>query len=189
MSPSHLLTNSSDSSLLTSTIHKSDSFLPLLMDPYQILINAYSTQVSDSSPYPCWWIFTDPLTDPLSDDSLMTHSWLIPLLYIPLTLSCRHTSSLYISQPSGYLVAPVLTWSLSHYCLVTIPVGYSLFIPMCDLPLSCPFCPFLKSSLGPSSLSTPSMTWSFQKVPLSAALPSHLYPRYSVLKDRHLSSS
>src|SRR6267142_459465 len=41
---------------------------------------------------------------------LMTH----PLLYTPLTLPYRHAGFLYISQPSGYLVAPVLTWLLSH---------------------------------------------------------------------------
>src|SRR6266850_2825925 len=108
----------------------------------------------------------------------------------PLTLPCRHLALLYISQPSGYLVAPVLTWLLSNTLLCEYQLDSPCSSPVCDLPLSCLSYSFpSKSSQGPSPLSTPSTTWSFQKVPLSAALPSCLYPRTSILKDRHLSSS
>src|SRR6266850_7027904 len=82
---------------------------------------------------------------------LMTH----PLTIQPLTLPHRHhiatlrpaldtAAFLYISQPSGYLVAPVLTWLPSHtFCAIT-----SWILPVHPLVCDCHFiatCPFLES--------------------------------------------
>src|SRR6267142_3206547 len=62
----------------------------------------------------------------------------------PLTLPCRHLALLYISQPSGYLVALVLTWLPSHtFCAITswiLPIH-----PLCVTALQLPLCSFLES--------------------------------------------
>jgi hypothetical protein len=64
-----------------------------------------------------------------------------------------------------------LTWLLSHTKNPPVPS-----------PASCNTRPFLE----PSCLSVLQNIKSFQKAPLSAALPSRLYPQTSTLKDRHL---
>src|SRR6266850_1746811 len=102
------------------------------------------TQVYDSS-------LTDTLTDPLwlshPPLTLLTDPlWIMthPLTVQPLTLPHRHLAPLYISQPSGYLVAPVLTWLPSHtFCAIT-----SWILPVHPLVCDCHFiatCPFLES--------------------------------------------
>jgi len=116
--------HSSDSPLMT-TIHKSDSF-PLITDHWwtdytQVLLIPYwytdwSPMAQSSTLDPAYWSLMDHDSSPYCT---------------PLTLPCRHLALLYISQPSGYLVAPVLTWLLSWLPLYQIPVGFSLFIPLC----------------------------------------------------------
>jgi len=119
------LVHYSPDSSLTHTIHKYDSFAPLithmLTDPLWIMIYLlHSLHIHWLIPYGSWLICSTPY----SYAPLMTH----PLTVQPLTLSRRHhvdtprpaldtVAFLYISQPSGYLVAPVLTWLLSHYLL------------------------------------------------------------------------
>ena len=122
--------------------------------------------------------FTSFMTHPLINSLLITYSLLTdPLLM--LTNPLLHTYSFaYIAQLAHVFKEDTSDgWNLRSV-LVTIPVINSVIlttlhsIPPKSLRVVIPLDILLKPP--------------FQKASLSTALPSLLYPRHSILKDRHL---